>query len=260
MVREEESTGKERRAARRLNTRRRILDTTMDILVREGHEGFTIVRLASELDYAVGALYRYFKGKGAILAALQYRIVNSIESDVEATFRALPEKTKQHALARVFAAGLVYESLTRRRPMEHHVLALSLGDPRQQLEQAEAESVLPALGSLLGRLTEVIADAAEVGALGPGDACQRALVLWGSTYGMMTLRKLERVRPDIVESRHAEQLHMALIIGWGGVPAEAEAAFAEALTTVQSVMSETRRTAEIEAENSTLGAGEAGGA
>lgn len=260
MVRGEESTGKERRAARRLNTRRRILDTTMDILVREGHEGFTIVRLASELDYAVGALYRYFKGKGAIIAALQYRIVNSIESDVEAAFRALPEPTKQHALARVFAAGLIYESLTRRRPMEHHVLALSLGDPRPQLEQAEAESVLTALGSLLGRLTEVIADAMEMGALGPGDARQRALVLWGSTYGMMTLRKLERLRPDIVESRHAEQLHRALMIGWGGSPEEAEAAFAEAQTTVQSVLNAPRAVGEAAASSSPSGTREAGGA
>lgn len=237
MVREEESTGKERRAARRLDTRRRILDTAMDILVEDGHEGFTIVRLASELDYAVGALYRYFKGKGAIFAALQHRIVTGIETDVDAVLRALPDNTKQHALARVFAAGIVYESLTRRRPMEHHVLALSIGDPRQQLQKAEVESVLPALGSLLGRLTEVLADAAEVGALGPGDACQRALVLWGSTYGMMALRKLDRMRPDIVESAHAEQLHMALIIGWGGAPAEAEPAFAEAVTTVRSVLS-----------------------
>ncbi|MFK7999530.1 MAG: TetR/AcrR family transcriptional regulator [Polyangiales bacterium] len=240
MSREEESTGKERRAARRLNTRRRILDTAMDILVREGHEGFTIVRLASELDYAVGALYRYFKGKDAIIAALQYRIVTSIEADVMATFRALPERTRQHALARVFAAGLVYESLTRRRPMEHHVLSLSLGDPRPQLEQAEAESVLPALGSLLGHLGEVIADATEMGALGAGDASQRALVIWGSTYGMMALRKLERVRADIVDSRHTEELHMALIVGWGGVAAEAKAAFAEAATTAERVLSEPR--------------------
>lgn len=237
MVREEEGTGKERRAARRLDTRRRILDTAMDILVQEGHEGFTIVRLASELDYAVGALYRYFKGKGAIFAALQHRIVTGIETDVDAALRALPDNTKQHGLARVFAAGIVYESLTRRRPMEHHVLALSIGDPRQQLQNAEVESVLPALGSLLGRLTEVLADAAEIGALGPGDACQRALVLWGSTYGMMALRKLDRMRPDIVDSAHVEQLHMALMIGWGGAPAEAEAAFAEAVTTVRSVLS-----------------------
>lgn len=237
MAREEESTGEERRAARRHNTRRRILDTAMNILVREGHEGFTIARLASDLDYAVGALYRYFKGKDAILAALQHRIVTRLEEDVGAVLQALPTDTKQHALQRVFAVGIVYESLTWRRPTEHHVLALSLGDPRPLLNQVEVEGVLPALESLLARLTQVITEATESGALASGDARHQALVLWGSTYGIMALRKLERVHPDFADPKHAERLHVALMVGWGAAVADAERAFAEASVQVRETLS-----------------------
>ncbi|MFT5357336.1 MAG: AcrR family transcriptional regulator [Polyangiales bacterium] len=237
MAREEESTGEERRAARRRNTRQRILDTTLDILVRDGYEGFTIARLASELDYAVGALYRYFKGKDAIVAALQHQIVTRLEAELDAVLRVLPDDSKQHALQRLFVAGIVYESLTWRRPTEHQVLAHSLGDPRPQLKKEEVESVLSALESLLGRLAEVIASATKLGALGPGDARHQALIFWGSTYGIMALRKLERMRPDFADTKLVKSLHTALVIGWGAAPTDAERAFDEAATLVRDTFS-----------------------
>ena len=212
-ARENEAPGEDRRAARRLNTRRRILDTTLDILVREGHEGFTIARLASELDYAVGALYRYFKGKDAILAALQRRILSRLEEDVSEVLDSLAEDAS--ALEQVFATAIVYESLTWRRPTEHHVLALSLGDPRPLLKKEEVEGVLPALEAILLRLKVAIEAATDEGALHAGDSQERALVLWGSTYGIMALRKLERVRPEFADAAHAKHLHVALTLGWG---------------------------------------------
>ena len=219
MAREEESTGEERRAARRRKTRRRILDTAMDILVQHGHEGFTIARLAADLDYAVGAL--------------QFQIVTRLDADLARVLALIPNETEHDALKRVFAAATVYESLTWRRPTEHHVLALSLGDPRPLLKKEEIEGVLPALEALLARMTGVIAEAVKAGALGPGDARQQALVLWGSTYGIMALRKLERVRPAFADAAHARRLHVALVVGWGGAPDVAEAASAQASALVK---------------------------
>ena len=57
-----------RRERRRQETIERILDAAMRLMAEQGYEAFTIARLAGDLNYAVGALYRYFKGKDAILA------------------------------------------------------------------------------------------------------------------------------------------------------------------------------------------------
>ena len=58
------------REKRREATIERIVDTALHLLETEGYEGLTIQRLAKELGYAVGALYRYFRSKDALLVAL----------------------------------------------------------------------------------------------------------------------------------------------------------------------------------------------
>ena len=123
-----------RRAKRREETTKRILDAAMSLMATEGYEVFTIARLAKELDYAVGALYRYFKGKDAILAALQVRVVDQISEDLTAVGQLVDDAAEagswdaqRKALTHVLAGIGVYESLSVRRPTHHRLLTLSLG-------------------------------------------------------------------------------------------------------------------------------------
>ncbi len=196
----------------------------MSLMVERGYEAFTIARLAKDLDYAVGALYRYFKGKDAILAALQLRVVQAIARDLA----AVAEATDAHvARARsmtdgdalvlhVLATIGVYESLTYRRPMHHRLLGLSLGDPREFLAQEVVDAgMMPPLREVLATVAARLHAAAEAGALHPGDPMRRTVVLWGATQGMMQLRKLERFDSNLADRRLTDELFSGLLAGWG---------------------------------------------
>ncbi|MEZ6185906.1 MAG: helix-turn-helix domain-containing protein, partial [Planctomycetota bacterium] len=70
----------ERREART----RELLDAAMELLVAEGLKGLTIGALAQQVDAAVGAIYRYFPSKTALLVALQLRAIEELRREVEA--------------------------------------------------------------------------------------------------------------------------------------------------------------------------------
>ena len=195
----------------------------MRLMASEGYEVFTIARLAKELDYAVGALYRYFKGKDAILAALQVRVVDQIELDltdvagrVDEAAEATSWDAQTRALAHVLAGLGVYESLSVRRPTDHRLLTLSLGDPRELLTSELVDAgVLPPLKKVLGVVAKRIDEAVSTGALVEGDSSARVVILWGSTQGLMQLRKLERVDSSLSSRGLTDLLLCSLLKGWG---------------------------------------------
>jgi len=212
-----------RRAKRREETTQRILDAAMGLMASEGYEVFTIARLAKELDYAVGALYRYFKGKDAILAALQVRVVDQIGEDladvaerVDAAAETGGWDAQKKALAHVLAGIGVYESLSDRRPTDHRLLTLSLGDPRELLTSELVDAgVLPPLRKVLGVVAQRVEDAVREGALAEGDSTARVVTLWGGTQGLMQLRKLQRVDDTLSSRTLTDLLISGLLKGWG---------------------------------------------
>lgn len=212
-----------RRAKRRQETTKRILDTAMGLMASEGYEVFTIARLAKELDYAVGALYRYFKGKDAILAALQVRVVDQIAKDLTDVAHSVEKASDAYeweppikALAHVLAGIGVYESLSLRRPTDHRLITLSMGDPRELLTSELVDAgVLPPLRKVLGVVAQRMDEAVELGGLQPGDSTARVVVLWGSTQGLMQLRKMERVDKALSSRALTDTLLCGLLRGWG---------------------------------------------
>ena len=218
-----EDTGVMRRAKRREETTKRILDAAMGLMASEGYEVFTIARLAKELDYAVGALYRYFKGKDAILAALQVRVVDQIAEDLGECASRIDEAAQARSwdeasasLAHVLGGIGVYESLSHRRPTDHRLLTLSLGDPRELLTSELVDAgVLPPLRKVLGVVASRIDTAVEKGALQPGDSAARVVTLWGGTQGLMQLRKLDRVDTSMSSRGLTDTLICGLLRGWG---------------------------------------------
>lgn len=232
-----------RRETRRIETTERILDAAMRLMVDRGYEAFTIARLAKELDYAVGALYRYFKGKDAILAALQMRVVNGVDDDLE-QIKGLTEASPaasdaERALLHVATGIGVYESLTFRRPTHHWLLSLSLGDPRELLAQEVVDAgILPPLRAAMGKVAERVFHAQQVGALSAGDPIRRTVILWGASQGVMQLRKLGRFDDSLADRTLATELYRGLLMGWGADAEALDALLAKAIELVGRLPSE----------------------
>ena len=208
------------REERRAATRERILETAMRLLVEQGWEGLTIAKLARELDYAVGALYRYFPGKSAILTSLERRVVERLGQDLEraaeAARGARPEGSPEAALLELRVAVGVYETLPLRRPTDFKLLMLSLGEPRELVASEEMDpSLLPGFRALIGGFAARLIAATAAGALTEGNALRRTLRLWGALHGVLQLRKQGRFEPTLADAELAEELVEDLLAGFG---------------------------------------------
>lgn len=220
------------REKRREATTERIVETAMVMLETEGFEALTIQRLAKKLNYAVGALYRYFRSKDALLVALLRRVMERIGEDIAAglgqvdrerearlTAENLPADTPLTAdegLLRLIVVGNVYVGFAQRRSTEYGLISTLIGNPREFLATDAAAPIFPALVRLQLMLTAVIDDAVKAGALAPGDARERGVILWSAMQGVLQLRKLGRFGvAGVALDRLAPIALRTLLLGWG---------------------------------------------
>ncbi|NVB36585.1 TetR family transcriptional regulator [Pseudenhygromyxa sp. WMMC2535] len=213
------------REKRREATIERIVETALRLLETEGFEALTIQRLAKELNYAVGALYRYFRSKDALLVALLHRIMDRIGEDLQAAQDWLQERdaaasaddpADERAMRRLLAICHVYIGFAQRRPAEYGLISTLIGDPREFLATEAAAPIVPALIRLQLTLTELINGAAKAGALDEGNGRERGVILWAGMQGVLQLRKLGRFGVAGVElDRLAPIALRTILLGWG---------------------------------------------
>ena len=208
-----------RRERKRAERSERMAQAALELVVEEGLEALTMQRLARKLDLAVGALYRYFPSKEALLAELQRRVIGAFHEDLRSELARL-----EPALGRGRAAGLVplvalahlYFTWPERAPTQFRLIALMVGDPRDVLPDLEAAPnvarMLELGADILGRFEAAV----KRGALKPGSAGQRALFLWASVHGLLQLRKLGRFDAGLFRGRELfSELLRTLLVGWG---------------------------------------------
>ncbi|MCF8469346.1 MAG: TetR/AcrR family transcriptional regulator [Parvibaculum sp.] len=206
---------------------RGFLQTAMGIIAERGVDGLTLQDVTSAHGISVGAIYRYFPSKDALIAELQRRIVHALSdaiavcrdgADAWAATAGLDART--HALLRIAVAGPFYASYARDYPSEFGLIAKSLGDQHYLIEDPDARRIFTVSASDFQGLAAPLAEAAEAGFLTPGNALERALVLWAGLHGLAQLRKLNRLTPGLF---HVEtlirQLVETLLAGWGAEPA-----------------------------------------
>jgi AcrR family transcriptional regulator len=183
----------------------------MRIVVAEGFDGLTMPRLAQECDAAIGAVYRYFPGKDALIGALQERAIASFAARLDVALAGVDEP-----LARVWAAFTAWSAFAADEPEAFALADRSLADPRAVLSDEEAYRVARVLDPLVRRCAGLLEDAAGAGALEPGDALLRAHALWAAVHGAQHFAKRDRLTPKKLHaSRIRDALIAGLLVGWG---------------------------------------------
>lgn len=209
---------------------REILRRSLAIATDEGVDALTIGRLASDLDYTPGALYRYFASKDAIVAELQHSVVVYLGRAIERLadrVRGYAEREgldeEDSALMAVAAAALGFADFGTRSPAAFGFLAMYLSDPQYRLSTEDAAYVHSATRETLEVLTRLFAEAERTGALGEGDEASRALTSWAALQGVMQTRKLARNDPGAVDVESlARELVRSLLVGWGAPAARVD--------------------------------------
>lgn len=227
------SAEKTPRARRREARTEEILDVAERLLDEGGMHALTMQRLAAELGTTVGATYRYFESKDAILAALQRRVFETFGDDLEAALarhdEAHPRASRIGALTRVCVAARTLATMPARRPTHARLLARMLGEPDNVLPTDLGEVNVTVAVSLAGGVIRELAGARDAGGLAAGDDLERAWLLWSSLSGLVQAKKLARWGlPGFDFDALSERLVVTLLVGWGAEAARAREAWARA--------------------------------
>lgn len=208
------------RSARRAQRRRAILEAARGVVHEGGVEALKLAPLAKRLGYAVGALYRYFDSKEALLAALEVDVLEELAARLDAA-----AARAAHPLGRVLARARVFAAMPVARPEDFALLGYALGDPRVLVPGADAGAVFAAAQPIFAAVATDLEAAREAGALAPGNPLDRAIVLWSGLQGTLQTRKLARVAPEILDAdRLARELVQSLLLGWGATHEALDAA------------------------------------
>jgi AcrR family transcriptional regulator len=197
----------QRRAAHQEAT----LDAAVALLDRHGPEGLTMPALAQEVGAAVGALYRWFPSKEALLVALQLRAIDEL-ADLLAVREAAAGDDALHRVRVVFGTWAVWAT---RSPALFALVDGALSDPRRQLDADLVRPVDEAMAEILARCAASLANATQAGVLSPGDPGLRALALFAAVRGARHLTKRDdRAQPGHVARRIEAELVETLLRGW----------------------------------------------
>ncbi len=216
------------RARRRKANIERILDAATRIVMDDGADALSIKRVADEADYTAGALYRYYPSKNALLTAVVIRVIGEFETRLATLARALPPDAP---LTHIFAQVQSYCRFSVEQHNAYALLSRMAAEPHVLFEEMDdAAAIMGAIMRALTPLAQALEAATTAGALAPGEATERTMLLYASLQGVLQLRKQERLAGAIViDADHmAAVLVRTLLRGWEATDEALDAAEAEA--------------------------------
>jgi len=174
-----------------------IVDAAMRVATEEGLAQVTTHRLAKELDLAVGALYRYFPSKDAIIEAMQKRALEDygdILRDAMKSVRGwvVTQEVPAPELVEILAIGLRYQRLVKSHPQHFHLNNQVMGNPDNVLPGQEGDRVVAVMMRLFEDLSSPVARAQEAGLINADvDPLDRVILFWSSLRAILGVSKLE---------------------------------------------------------------------
>ncbi|NIJ40438.1 AcrR family transcriptional regulator [Parvibaculum indicum] len=210
-------------AQNRARKMREILSVALDLAVEGGLDNLTLHGLADRMGRSVAAVYRYYPSKEAVVRELQRLVATHIGVLNADTAERIDDWAREKdlskqdlALAQVIGSAKTYELFALASPAEFGLVTHYLGNPADVLPEQDVRMVFDVTRENLKRLAEFIADAQDKGAIGPGDARERTLMIWGALQGTIQLLKVTRrgAAWGEAETLPDATLH-ALLQGWG---------------------------------------------
>ncbi len=222
-----------RRERNRLNRTRTFLDTAFRIVTAEGFDALTMQRLADETDAAIGAVYRYFPSKGALVAEVQREAIERLGHSLmiirersDRQFRADGLEDGQLALTRLMLFGRWFIATADTYPQELRLLQMLIGEWRTIVPPEEGLRVVPSAMRLLDQARQGIDEAMDLGMLDEADDAMSRVVTWAAAVGgVLQLTRLGLYDSELFDGdRLARSLTRDLLVGWGAAPAAIEEA------------------------------------
>ena len=185
---------KERKQRELVEREQRFLDTSRELIRRDGLLNLSMARIAEDCDYAVGTLYQHFSSKEDLLMALVTEDVR-IHADMFERVARWPATPRE----RMFAIGVADMIFVRRHP-EHFRLAQYVltevvwGAASPERRQTLLEANQPLGENVHGIVRDAVARGdLELNGLTPEEVC---VGLWSLAIGMHNLVHAEGMLQD----------------------------------------------------------------
>lgn len=185
-----------------------LLTATARVLIREGYERTTTIRVAEVAGYGVGSLYDYFPNKEALVAALIERHAEEMVGLVESAFRS-HEDSSMSVAVRAWVEGGV--AAHRAEPELHKVL----------VAQVPRVGDMKRIGEFEGRIAGLVRGHLERHAdeIGPKDLALASFVVAQAVVSLT--HKAVSERPDSLGNGRLEDEIVYLVLAYLA-PATAE--------------------------------------
>ncbi len=166
-----------------------IVEAARKLIITYGSEHVTVKRIAKEVGFSEGAIYRHFKSKKDILSLLADYIEEALLGDISAGVGAggTPLETLDLVLRNHLSA------VEQRRGISFQVIAeiVSLGD--KKLNRKMYETIV----KYLSRLKDLLAQGAKAGQIRPDvDLEAAAMLLFGMIQGLVNIWALSNCTFD----------------------------------------------------------------
>ena len=189
----------------------RILDCAMVLLAEGGIAAVTIQSIAEAMDLTVGALYRYFPSKSAILGAMTRRTLAELSAVLESTPEADSSGLQR---LRLIAEGHI--NFCRSNPAHFFLISQMMSSPRIVLPPSERVESMTSAFALISFVEQQVRMAQDEGSIRTGDPRAYALAFWSAIHGALQLDKFGRLDPA---EMHREDIPIRvaedLLISWG---------------------------------------------
>jgi AcrR family transcriptional regulator len=218
-----------RRARRRAFRRDEILRTALDLVTEGGLDAVTTTELARRTGAALGALYRFFPSKQAVIAALQVRALEELGADLQADVEAaaaraadLPDRVR--ALVPIVAAADTFFAQPRLHPARFRLIDEILSKPAPVYSDEEAHALEETVRPILAVVGECVSRYGAVFGGRANEARLLPLMLWGGLHGVSHFIKRDRLStPSSPTSAEvAGALVRTLLLGLGATAADVD--------------------------------------
>ena len=163
--------------------RQRILEVAMDMFARGGYQGVSMRRIAEQIEYSTGTIYRYFENKDDIMLQLCYQGFEKL-------------------LATQYELDKIADPVERIKTGGRHYVTFALENPelyelmfgtKEIIKQPDGAHETVALTSLK-KFVEHVQQCLDAGFFSGGDAETLAVALWAALHGLSSLLIKEQLR------------------------------------------------------------------
>lgn len=228
-----DDVGANRRAKRRAFRKDEILRTALDLVTEGGLDAVTTTELAKRTGAALGALYRFFPSKAAVIAALQQRALEQLSDDLRAAVdetraRSVDLPARARALAPIISMSDTFFAQHAKEPARYRLIDEIMSKPAAVYADNDAVVLEETIRPLLFAMFELVREFAEISGGVVDDHSQRfPIVLWGALHGTTHFIKRDRLMQDDMKSRMiAGTLVRLLLSGLGATADDIAAAVA----------------------------------